>query len=107
MKCNFRTEHKPGLSKVYEHYIDYNGYKYYTTYNQCYGEFIRQIQDDRNTFDSSDGQPFQNRMRGLGFTLDKYDLFRVTDNRNKFEYHVYGTDKGIPNNPVLVHNKGI
>jgi hypothetical protein len=93
-----------GLSDVYEHFIDDNGIKYYTTYNRFYGTFIRQLKtpDGLMLDGSTDNLDFKNKLLELGFTLDQHDLFNVYDNWNMFKYRTEHSNSGIPNKPELV-----
>jgi len=97
-------DNKKGLSNVYEHYIDKKGNKYFSTFSQYSGLFIRQVQTiDNNTIDASNGQPFTDIMLKLGFCRDnEKDLFFIHDNYHKFIFMVGGSNSGIENKPIRI-----
>ena len=88
------------LSTVYEHYIDENGNKFFTSFDTFNGLFIRQIQIGENCIDSSAGKVFADKMLELGFVQDKEKLFTVYANHDKLKYRVNGSNNGIANNPI-------
>ena len=102
MKANFKVKKRIGLGDVFEHYIDGQGFKYFTGYNACHGSFLRQVQTDRITLDCSDGKPYEEKMIMLGFDMNSNGLFMAYDNRSRFLYHVYGSNNGVPKNPVSI-----
>ena len=101
-----------GLSDVYEHYIDQNNNKFFTTHNPFVGVFIRQIQfENGGCVDCSDGLredfSFYKKMAELGFNADKQGLFRPCDNMDKFSYYVERSQNGYPKDRKKVENGSI
>ena len=77
-----------GLSNVYHHYIDKNGNKFFNTYNQFFGDFIRQVKTpDGLMIDACEGQIFDDIMDRLGMikTIQNNEvLYSTYDNFEKF-----------------------
>jgi hypothetical protein len=98
-----------GLSNVHQHFIDNQGNKFFTDFNQVYGELIRQIQTpDGQIFDACNGESFDLKMDELGmiktiksgwmvfyfsyenikankFTCQVYSIFKwITDDKSEF-----------------------
>jgi hypothetical protein len=86
-----------GLPETCRYFIDYHGNKFFTTYSIFYGEFIRQIQTpDGTCIDCSSGDPFDDKMKELGFigrpyipSIPKDVLYHLYDNFSLLEYDVY------------------
>jgi hypothetical protein len=94
-----------GLGNVFQHWIDFQGNKYFPTYNTFYGEFIRQIQTPNGEcFDCSMGDSFHKKMNELGFIENKDHLFECWQKEffAKMEYVIPGSENGKANKPELV-----
>ena len=107
-----------GLSNVHTLFIDNNGNKFFTDYNQVYGELIRQIQTpDGQIIDASDGDVFDQKMRELNMievTKNDWMIFWFAyDNMhaNKFVCEVTGmfdwikTDNDLFSKPANIYTK--